>query len=170
MQRDTVAIDSDDLKASQFADESEELATSSQGGLNFKPLLRTVRRKILLIAGITGISLFAANRFIEDPPPTYEGNFQILVEPVTSTDKLTDPLTLTRTQGNPNENLFNIDYPTQLQILKSPEVLDEIVAEVQTQYPSFTLKEIQKKLTVERLIGANRRFDQTKILEIEYGD
>lgn len=168
MQRDTVAIDSDDLKASQFADESEELATSSQGGLNFKPLLRTVRRKILLIAGVTGISLFAANQLIEDPPPTYEGNFQMLVEPVTSTDKLTDPLTLTRTQGNPNDNLFNIDYPTQLEILKSSEILDEIVAEVQSQYPSFTLKEIQKKLTVERLIGANRRFDRTKILEIEY--
>ena len=168
MQRDTVAIDSDDLKASQFADESEELATSSQGGFNFKPLLRTVRRKILLIAGVTGISLFAANQLIEDPPPSYEGNFQMLVEPVTSTDKLTDPLTLTRTQGNPNDNLFNIDYPTQLEILKSSEILDEIVAEVQTQYPGFTLKEIQKNLTVERLIGANRRLDRTKILEIEY--
>ncbi|WP_413165465.1 GumC family protein [Capilliphycus salinus ALCB114379] len=168
MQRDTVAIDSDDLKTSQFADETEELASSSGGGLNLAPLLRTVQRKILLIAGVTGIAIFAANKYIEDPPPSYTGNFEMLVEPVTSTDKLTDPLTLTRTQGNPNENLFNLDYPTQLEILQSPEVLDEIVNEVQAQYPEFTLKQIQKNLTVERLVGENKRFDQTKILQITY--
>jgi capsular exopolysaccharide synthesis family protein len=169
MQRDTVAIDSDDLKASQFADETEELAASSTGGgLSLGPLLRTVQRKIILIAGVAGIATIAANRLIEDPPPTYMGNFQMLVEPVTSTDKLTDPLTLNRTQGNPNDSLFNLDYPTQLEILQSPEVLDEIVAQVQPQYPDFNLKKIQKNLVVERLVGANRRFDQTKILEIKY--
>jgi uncharacterized protein involved in exopolysaccharide biosynthesis len=111
----------------------------------------------------------ATNQFlIQEPTATYQGHFQMLVEPVSSTDKLADPLTLTRTQGNPNDNLFNLDYPTQLQILKSPKVLDEIVNQVQAEYPKFSLQDIQKNLTVERLAGENKRFDVTKILEIKY--
>ncbi|MDY7020261.1 MAG: polysaccharide biosynthesis tyrosine autokinase [Cyanobacteriota bacterium] len=168
MQRDIVALDSEDIGHSQFTEELEDSSSSAQGGLKLGPILRTVKRKFILIAGVAGISTMAANQLIEDPPQTYVGNFQILVEPVTSTDRLTDPRTLNRTQGNPNDNLFNVDYPTQLEILKSSEVLDEVVDQVQTQYPEFTLKNIQSNLVVERLIGENRRFDQTKILNIKY--
>lgn len=169
MQRDTVAFDSGELKASQFSEETEETTASSQGGLNLGPLLRTIQRKILLIVGLTGAAGMAANQFlIQEPTATYQGHFQMLVEPVSSTDKLADPLTLTRTQGNPNENLFSLDYPTQLQILQSPEILDEIVNQVQAEYPKFSLQDIQKNLTVERLAGENKRFDVTKILEIKY--
>lgn len=169
MQRDTVAFDSGELKASQFSEETEETTASSQGGLNLGPLLRTIQRKILLIVGLTGAAGMAANHFlIQEPTATYQGHFQMLVEPVSSTDKLADPLTLTRTQGSPNENLFSLDYPTQLQILQSPEVLDEIVNQVQAEYPKFSLQDIQKNLTVERLAGENKRFDVTKILEIKY--
>jgi capsular exopolysaccharide synthesis family protein len=169
MQRDTVAFDSGELKASQFSEETEETTASSQGGLNLGPLLRTIQRKILLIVGLTGAAGMAANHYlIQEPTSTYQGHFQMLVEPVSSTDKLADPLTLTRTQGNPNENLFSLDYPTQLQILQSPEILDEIVNQVQAEYPKFSLQDIQKNLTVERLAGENKRFDVTKILEIKY--
>jgi succinoglycan biosynthesis transport protein ExoP len=169
MQRDTVAFDSGELKASQFSEETEETTASSQGGLNLGPLLRTIQRKILLIVGLTGAAGMATNQFlIQEPTATYQGHFQMLVEPVSSTDKLADPLTLTRTQGNPNENLFSLDYPTQLQILQSPEILDEIVNQVQAEYPKFSLQDIQKNLTVERLAGENKRFDVTKILEIKY--
>jgi capsular exopolysaccharide synthesis family protein len=169
MQRDTVAFDSGELKASQFSEETEETTASSQGGLNLGPLLRTIQRKILLIVGLTGAAGMATNQFlIQEPTATYQGHFQMLVEPVSSTDKLADPLTLTRTQGNPNENLFSLDYPTQLKILQSPEILDEIVNQVQAEYPKFSLQDIQKNLTVERLAGENKRFDVTKILEIKY--
>lgn len=169
MQRDTVAFDSGELKASQFSEETEETTASSQGGLNLGPLLRTIQRKILLIVGLTGAAGMATNQFlIQEPTATYQGHFQMLVEPVSSTDKLADPLTLTRTQGNPNENLFSLDYPTQLKILQSPEILDEIVNQVQAEYPKFSLQDIQKNLKVERVTGENQRLDQTKILEIKY--
>ncbi|MGB3533480.1 MAG: polysaccharide biosynthesis tyrosine autokinase [Microcoleaceae cyanobacterium] len=168
MQRDLVATESNSIKNISVSDDTEDLANSSQGGLNFQPLLRTIQRKALLILGIAGITTTLAWRFGGEVEPIYAGNFQMLVEPVTSADKLSDPLTLTRTQGSPNDNLFSIDYPTQLEILKSPGILDEIVREVQAQYPDFQLKKLQEKLKVGRVIGDNRRFDTTKILEISY--
>jgi capsular exopolysaccharide synthesis family protein len=168
MQRDLVATEPSAMKGTPVSDDTEELAASSQGGLNFQPLLRAIQRKALLILGIAGITTTLAWRFGGETDPLYQGNFQMLVEPVTSADKLSDPLTLTRTQGSPNDNLFEIDYPTQLEILKSQGILDEIVQAVQLQYPDFQLARLQKNLEVERLVGANRRFDTTKILEIRY--
>ena len=168
MQRDLVATEPNTLRNGPVLDDSEELAASSQGGLNFGPLLRTVQRKALLILGIAGLTTTAAWHFGGETEPIYAGHFQMLVEPATSADKLADPLTLTRTQGAPNDKLFSVDYPTQLEILKSQRLLQEIAEEVKIKYPDFSLKKLQKNLTVERLIGENRRFDTTKILSISY--
>ncbi|MGB3404766.1 MAG: polysaccharide biosynthesis tyrosine autokinase [Microcoleaceae cyanobacterium] len=168
MQRDLVATEPSSIKGITVSDDTEELAASSQGGLNFQPLLRTIQRKALLILGIAGLTTTLAWRFGGETEPLYAGNFRMLVEPVTSADKLADPLTLTRTQGSPNDNLFEIDYPTQLEILKSEVILDEIIARVQQQYGSFQPEDLRKNLKVERLIGENRRYDTTKILEVRY--
>ncbi len=168
MQRDMVAFDSGELKTSQFSEEMEEITAPSQGGLNLAPLLRTVQRKILLIVGIAGLATVGAYKSLEEPLPIYSGQFQMLVEPVSSTDRLAAPLTVTRTQGNLNDNLFTLDYPTQLKILQSPEVLNDVVSAVQAQYPEFNLRKLQKSLVVERLVGDNQRLDQTKIIEVRY--
>jgi polysaccharide biosynthesis transport protein len=149
-------------EAPQIAIESDETTTTAKG-INIKPLVRVVHRNILLIAGLTGIMGIALWKMGANTPKTYAGNFQLLVEPVSSEAKLVEPTALARS-GNPSD--FALDYPTQLLILKSPEMLSGIVEQVKQRYPKFTLSALQKGLLVERI--GKGRFDSTKILSITY--
>jgi len=150
----------------------EELQEGKSGKLNWLPYLKTLRRKALLVFGITGLTTFAVFLNTLRNPLTYSGDFRLLVEPVTSTDKLTDPSTIVRTEGVPDDNLFNVDYPTQLAILKSEGMLLSIAKEIEAGNAEVNLNKLTKKLeenlSVQRL-GDNRR-DETKILEVAYTD
>ncbi|HEY9909115.1 MAG TPA: hypothetical protein V6D18_16080, partial [Thermosynechococcaceae cyanobacterium] len=121
-------------------------------GLNPFPVLRTLQRNILIIAGVTGLaalfSLYSGARLGR----SYLGNFRILVEPITSQARSTDPSALSRVGGSENST----DYATLLQVLQSPEVLDRIAKQIQSRYPDVTgnslLGEIfSKDLVVQRL-------------------
>ncbi len=147
--------------------DKEELTSPPQQGLNLRSLLRTSKRKAILMACITGMATAGVWYWNANSPPIYAGNFQILVEPVTSEAKLAEPTTLTRTQGVPNERLLEVDYSTVLIILTSPRMLSNIVEQVQTKYPNFNVESFRKDLKVERL-GSDNRFDQSKIIQVSY--
>ncbi|WP_088241540.1 GumC family protein [Calothrix rhizosoleniae] len=142
---------------------------SSQKSLDLRWLLRTAKRKAILIIGITSLTTTTGWYLNSKSLPIYEGNFQLLVEPVTSAEKLSDPSTLTRTGGVPNEGLLNLDYPTIIQILTSPGMLSDIVKEIKTQDSDTGISsgQIKEGLKVKRLGGASRSA-QTKILSITY--
>lgn len=135
---------------------------SSQGGLNFKPILRLAKRHALLIASVTAAFGTLAYLKTMSDPPVYSAAFQVLVEPVTADAQLTDPSNLAR-----NDRTIRIggglDYDTQLEILQSSELLDSIVEQVQVDYPSFTTAELLEGLTIERQ-------NATKIISVTYRD
>lgn len=154
------------MEAGEFplAEETEGAAASSpQKGFNLGPLLRTARRKALLISGITGLVTAGMWHLAANAPVMYAGNFQMLVEPVTSEAKLSEPSTLTRAGDAANNQM---DYPTQLEILKSPGMLDSIVKLVRTKHPNFGVNALRQGLLVERI--GKGRFDSTKILNVTY--
>lgn len=145
----------------------EGIVKKGSGGI--RPILRTLKRNIVLVIGMAGITTIAGFLLIGEPdPPTYEGNFQLLVEPVTTEDKLADPLTFTRTDGQPNDKYFTLDYATQIRILTSPEILNSIAEQIQTRYPKFKVGTLAKNLKLERVVNSKSRNDQTKILEVYY--
>ncbi|MDJ0677170.1 MAG: hypothetical protein QNJ36_17615 [Calothrix sp. MO_167.B42] len=150
-------------------DAQENDNPSPQKALDLRWLLRTAKRKALLIIGITGLTTATGWYLTTKSVPIYEGNFQLLVEPVTSAEKLSDPSTLTRTGGVPNEGLLNLDYPTIIQILTSPGMLSEIAKEIKIKDSDIGISsgQIKEGLKVERLGGTNR-FAQTKILNVTY--
>lgn len=135
---------------------------ASQGGLNFKPLLRLMKRHALLIASVTAAFGTLAYLKTMSDPLVYSAGFQVLVEPVTAEAQLTDPSNLAR-----NDRTIRIggglDYDTQLEILQSSELLDGIVEQVQVDYPSFTTAELLEGLTIERQ-------NATKIISVTYQD
>lgn len=143
--------------------ETEVAASSPQKGLNLRPLLRTARRQALLISGITGLVTAGMWHLAAKAPAIYAGTFQMLVEPVTSEAKLSEPSILTRAGEAANNQM---DYPTQLEILKSPGMLDSIVKLVRTQHPNFGVNALRQGLVVERI--GKGRFDSTKILSVTY--
>ncbi len=157
-----------EFTVTQISEDIDELTAPPQKGLNLRPLSRIVQRKAILIIGVTGIASVATTALISrtEPPSIFAGNFQILVEPVSSEAKFAQPATLTRTSGAPNDNLFSLDYPTQLQILQSPGMFSDIVEQVRDRYPNFSINDLRKNLVVERI--GKGRFDQTKVLNIRY--
>ncbi len=163
------------------ASEVDELDSTPNRGLNLKALGRTIQRQILLIAGIATIVGLAAAFQATKILPTYKGDFQLLVEPLTNADRATDPITVSRGSGDaiPNRDVFSLDYSTQIRILASPSRLDKIVKEVQRTpaegsqerlpFADFTSQQLQTGLTVERLQPEDSP-DPTRIIQVTYED
>lgn len=161
-------------EATRPLEEMEELplATTVRKGNATKFYLNIVKRRWLIVL------IFAISGFIPSflwartDPVTFTGNFELLVEPVTSAEKLTDPTTLTRTGGNVNEQLLSIDYPTVLRILKSNNILQQIADQVSQSNPLYTspylLATFADNFTVERAQQGQSRFDQTKVITVRY--
>lgn len=147
--------------------EQDEFNSSPQKGLNLRPLLRIIQRNLLLIGGLTlvgaGISAYLSMK----EGRVYAGNFRLLVEPVTTEARLTEPAALTNLAGGvPNRDVFSLDYPTQFEILQSPKMLEAILERVRSRYPQVTPLEFRKGLLLKR-IGENA-YEQTKIIEVSY--
>lgn len=149
--------------------DNEEFNAPSQKGLNLRPFLRTLQRKALLVTAITGTVAVGAWISTKRTPPSYQGSFRLLVEPATSEARIVDPTSITRGGGVPSRDVFALDYPTQLEILRSPKMLQAIVEQLKAidpRFRDFNYAVLQKGLTVERL--GKTELDQTKIIEVRY--
>lgn len=150
--------------------DQEEFSPPPKKGINLRPLLRTVQRKALLVAGVAGVVTLGTWLLTKSTPSAYEGNFRLLVEPVTNEARAADPSSLTRADGEvPGEDSFELDYATQLEILKSPKMLTEIVEQIRTKYPTFEYEALKQGLVVERFQSEDPKItDPTKMLEVSY--
>lgn len=152
----------------------DEMDSTPNRGLNLRSLGRTVQRQALLIAAIatamTALAITQASKI----RPNYQGDFQLLVEPVTNAARATDPLTVSRSgDAIPSGDIFRLDYPTQIQILQSPGMLNSIVQDVQAaDYPNFSLGQLQQGLTVTRLVSeaGGSTDNSTRIIRVTYED
>jgi polysaccharide biosynthesis transport protein len=162
-----VAISSQSRQVQQFGEEAEESGEKPQKALNIAPLLRTFQRKSLIIIALIGMASGAMVHQIKGSKKTYQGDFRMLVEPVTTEARIADPSSLTNREGGvPNRDFFSLDYATQLEILKSPQMLSAITKKVQNRYPKFTEAILKKELLVLRL-GETEQ-SKTKILDVRF--
>ncbi|MCF2148968.1 polysaccharide biosynthesis tyrosine autokinase [Desmonostoc muscorum LEGE 12446] len=132
---------------------SEEQGNDS----SFPQFLSVVRRRALLIAGISitlGTVVFVS-LILNRQLPVYEGNFRLLVEPVNDESKVVDIV------KDPNVNKSGLDYESQIEVLKSPELMGEIVKRLQTTYRDISYSSLIKDLTISRFV-------ETKIIEVRY--
>jgi polysaccharide biosynthesis transport protein len=123
---------------------------SAEGGLNLGQLLDTLRRKAILIAGITAaMAMLAAIRALTDTP-IYQTGFEILIQSTNAETEIIssipDTLTNSGTSGSsPRQQLSQGD---QLKILTSPKVLLPVVEQLQTAYPNITYGSVAQNLSV----------------------
>ncbi|MDX2244714.1 MAG: polysaccharide biosynthesis tyrosine autokinase [Leptolyngbyaceae cyanobacterium bins.302] len=141
-----------------------------KGGLKIRPILAILKRNLPIILGITAIAGGVAYLGYKSTPLIYEGDFRILVEPITSQGRATDPTAISRATQSTQDG-SSVDYPTLLQVLQSPELLSKIAAQIQTRYPEVTASMLERSLknqdfTVAR-IGTNM-LDNTRTLEVTY--
>ncbi|MCC0176138.1 polysaccharide biosynthesis tyrosine autokinase [Waterburya agarophytonicola K14] len=140
----------------------------TQQGLNLTGTWETVKRNILPIIGISSVAAIVFS-LTNSYTPIYTGDFQLLVEPVTSEAKFSEPSTLTSSSKGGYPGSLEMDYSTIITILKSPGMLASIVEQVQVKYPEFTQKQLRDNLKISRLnLDEFDLSNQTKIIEVSY--
>ncbi|MDR9403666.1 MAG: polysaccharide biosynthesis tyrosine autokinase [Halothece sp. Uz-M2-17] len=124
-------------------------------GQIFKIIWR--RRYWFLITFLTVFSVGGVLAWQKDP--TYESYLKILVEP--------------NYQVNPNrseisqltENSVEVDYSTQLNLMRSSELLQKAVERLQADYPDLTVGKLRNNLRLERV---EERDIETKLFQANY--
>ncbi|MGB3758146.1 MAG: polysaccharide biosynthesis tyrosine autokinase [Rivularia sp. (in: cyanobacteria)] len=132
-----------------FSQAGTPLNEAEEGGLNLGQVGAALRRRALLIVGCTGVVATAAVLKAETDPPIYQGQFEILTEPVTGESKAVSnvPQTLgSRDAIAPPET--EKDVATTIRVLQSPRVLNSVVEKLQTKYPNLKYESFVKGLVI----------------------
>jgi polysaccharide biosynthesis transport protein len=102
--------------------------------------------------------------------PTYESDTQLLLE-----SNYQGRRTLAGTYENPSQQFTDpsveLDYTTQLNLMRSPKLLTQVVRRLKPQYPLMTLSRLNQSLKVSQVVekdGASRV--PTKIVQLVYED
>jgi polysaccharide biosynthesis transport protein len=122
---------------------------------NFRDFLGIIRRRMLVVVGIAAIVMGVNVNSIVNEKKEYESNFRLLVEPVNDDSKVID---ITK---DANATKTNLDYESQIQVLKSPDLLNDVIKELRQSYPDITYINLLNSLAVVRL-------GETKIIEVKY--
>lgn len=137
--------------ADDFAPQ-EELDSPQRRGISLRSLFGILKRQIVPVAGVTSLFASISYFYATSQPPTYRGSFQILVEPVTTEERLSEPTAVTRGGGSvPSQGAFTLDYPTQIALLQSPRILTRVLERVRDEVPNFSGGELRSGLEVDRL-------------------
>ncbi|MER3435161.1 MAG: hypothetical protein C4288_17535 [Leptolyngbya sp. ERB_1_1] len=121
-------------------------------------LIGTLRRRAALVAGVTAATTTAAWVVTWNQPPTYEGGFQLLIEPV-SVQNRQDRNPLDANTNSSNKD--NISYETQIAVLQSAKLLQPIVDQIKQRYPDIVNESFTEKLKIERP-------GDTKLIRVTY--
>lgn len=141
-----------------------------EGGLEIGRIFDLIRRRAILVAGITIAVLCLTVFWSRTRPPKYEGNFKILIEPVTAESQVVSAVTGNQPKsdsqdfGSTQSSKETLDYPTQIQLLLSPKLLLPIVQKIVYLYPQISYDSLRDSLSIARLKDPA----ETKILEVRY--
>lgn len=122
---------------------------------NFRDFLSILRRRAIVIVGVATLVMTAVVSLSLRQKPEYEGNFRLLVEPLNDDSKVVDVVK----DANPGKS--GLDYESQIQVLKSPELIGGIVKQLEIPYPEINYSSLVNSLTIIRL-------GETKIIEVRY--
>lgn len=144
--------------------------TQKEGGLEIGRIFELIRRRAFLVAGVTVAVLCLTMIWSRSRPPKYEGNFKILIEPVTAESQVVSAVTGNQTKdenqnfGSTQSSKETLDYPTQIQLLLSPKLLLSIVQKLGLLYPQISYDSLKGSLNITRLKDPT----ETKILDVSY--
>ncbi len=124
---------------------------------DLRQFLSVVQRRLLIIVGVATVVMGGVSYSTLKQKPVYQSSFRLLVEPVNEEKSL---LQLTIEPGNSGQS-GGLDYESQIQVLKSPELMIGILKKIQKIYPEISYDYLAKSLII-------RRLGQTKIIEVSY--
>lgn len=124
---------------------------------SFQEFLSILQRRALVMTGVTiaVMTIVVINLVLNRKPPEYEGTFQLLVEPVNNDTKVVDVV------KDLNSQESSLDYESQIQVLKSPELMRSTLKQLQPSYPEISYYSLLESLKITRL-------GETKIIQVRY--
>jgi capsular exopolysaccharide synthesis family protein len=131
--------------------------TEESNDWNLRQLLGLLKRRAVIIVGIVTVGMVGITYSTLNQEPVYQGKFQILVEPVNDDSDLGK---LNLIDSNISRG-GGLDYESQIQVLKSSELLQPIIKQLQVSYPDITYTSLLAGLTL-------RRFGTAKVIEVSY--
>lgn len=114
-----------------------------------------IKRRGFIILGVASFVMLGVVTFTFNQESKYASKFQILAEPV-NTDENDFPKLIEGKLGN-----SGLDYETQIQVLRSPELMTKIIHDLQASYSEINYDYLMKSLRIIRL-------GETKIIEVAY--
>lgn len=127
-----------------------------QEELDLAQILRILRRRSWLIAGVAIAVTTTIWGWTLTRTPIYRGEFRVLVESVNETDPSEQLLQDNQIQLSPT-----FDYSTQIEVLRSPNLLEPIAERLQEKHPDITIGSLSSGLVISRL-------RDTKVLSVSY--
>ena len=132
---------------------------SDGDSIDLRQLANMVKHRLRLIGAIV-VGVTAVTAIITfNQEAKYKGSFKLLVEPVT--EEKEDPLSVLQ------QDFGGLDYETQIEVLRSPRVLNPIIKALSAKYADIDyeglIKPKKSPLKIEQL-------DETKILEVSFTD
>ena len=110
--------------------------------IGFGQIFSMLRRRAVLIASVALMTTTAAFMWGSTRTPKFEGKFQLLVEPLTSSESELLVLLSQTLQQDVNkitrQNNTPLDYQALLEVLKSPKIIEPVVEDIQEKYPGVT--------------------------------
>ncbi|HBE16156.1 MAG TPA: capsular biosynthesis protein [Cyanobacteria bacterium UBA11149] len=118
-----------------------------------------LRRKFWLLGVFCSVLAIAIPIALKKEP-TYQSSIQLLIE----------PLVQEKQQRRSEENQFTesnieVDYTTQINLMRSSQLIQRAVNLLQDKYPTIKVEEIREFLTITRIIEDET---ETKIVKIDY--
>lgn len=130
---------------------------SEEPDIDLLALLTVLRRRVVVLIGVAlAVTTTVGVRTLLETP-IYESHFQILVEPIAANNELPG-------FTSPREGLAQgtgLDYETQIQVLRSPEILEPVLQQIQSDYPTISYGALIGNLFIYRV-------GDTKILAVHY--
>ncbi|WP_309733472.1 polysaccharide biosynthesis tyrosine autokinase [Chamaesiphon sp. OTE_75_metabat_556] len=144
---------------------------AEEGGLDFNQVFNAIQRRLGIVILINILAMGATAAWNKTRPPQYEGNFRILIEPVTAEAQVVSAVTGNQKGGEEQDvgsaqsSKVTLDYPTQIQLLLSEKILAPVVDKLKPSNPSISYETLRTSLKISRF----KVTEDTKILEIKYG-
>jgi polysaccharide biosynthesis transport protein len=130
--------------------------------IDLQKILAILKRRGLLFASITTIAMTAMTMWNLSRPTAYIGKFRLLVEPVTTGSRIANSLTSeTLQQFASSTEQGGLDYISQIEVLRSRNLLEPVVQSIQSKYPHLTYDALVNQLYITHP-------EDSKILDFSY--
>ncbi|MBD2448278.1 polysaccharide biosynthesis tyrosine autokinase [Nostoc sp. FACHB-152] len=104
--------------------------------LDIRQFFSVLRRRVLLISGVTAVVVTVATPKEEKTSPVYVGAFEILTKPITKESKViaSAPQTIPSVNKTSSLEISNTNTETAIKVLRSPQVIQPIVDQLKSKY------------------------------------